>query len=177
MNQKVIIADDFYDVAHQYRLSFFEKNCLITEETLNKISHILNQNVSVIEASNEVCFGNVKGQITANIQADWIAIIYLTLPPDCVSKQGLKFYTHKKTRLDSFPNKYAMDMYGWKTIEDLEKSFNVFNLEDWEEYMNVFVKYNRLILFRGDYWHSYGNGFGGDLNTSMIYQKILLKNG
>ncbi len=177
MKQKVIIADDFYDIAYQYHESFSEHNCLITEETVNKISHILNQPVSVEAASNEVCTENTKNQITANIQADWIAVIYLTMPTNCVSKKGLSFYTHKKTRLECFPNDYAMELYGWKTIEDLEKSFDVCNTNDWEEYLNIFVKYNRLILFRGDYWHSYGYGFGDDLNNSMIYQKILLKNG
>ena len=176
MNQKIVVADDFYDIAYQYHKGFIDNECVITEETTDKISQILHSPVKVIEAFNEVTFENTQNQITANLQADWIAVIYLTLPPECVFKKGLSFYIHKKTNLDAFPNDYAMELYGWKTMEDLQKSFDVSNANDWEEYMNIFVKYNRLVLFNADLWHSYGSGFGEELNTSMIYQKILLKN-
>lgn len=176
MNQKIIIADDFYEIAYKHHKGFVDRECVITEETTDKISQILHSPVKVLEASNEVSFENTQNQVTANLQADWIAVIYLTLPPECVFKKGLSFCIHKKTNLDSFPNEYAMELYGWKTMEDLHKSFDVSNLNHWEEYMNIFVKYNRLILFKADLWHSYGSGFGEDLNTSMIYQKVLLKN-
>lgn len=176
MNQKIMIVDNFYDIAHKYRKSFFENNCLITEETTQKISHLLGRQVNVIGAFNEVLFENTPNLITANSEMDWIGVVYLTLPPDCVFKQGLSFYTHKKTKLDSLPNDYAMQINGWKTIEDLQESFDIKDLNDWEEYSNVFVKYNRMILFKADHWHSYGYGFGNDLNDALLYQKILIKN-
>lgn len=172
MNQKIIIVDDFYDIAHQYHKSFFENQCMITEETVNKLSHILQRNVNVINATNEVLDENSKNHITANTVYDWIAVIYLTLPGDCVSTQGMSFFIHKKTQLDSFPNDYAKSLYGLQTDEDIANTFDIFNFEDWKEYMNVFVKYNRLVLFCADYWHSYG----GQINNSIIYQKILLEN-
>jgi len=100
----------------------------------------------------------------------------LTLPPDCVSKNGLSFYSHKKTGLDSFPNEYARQINGWQNMDDIVKSFDVNDANEWEEYANVFVKYNRCVVFRADYWHSYGNGFGNQINNSMIYQKLLIKN-
>jgi len=46
----------------------------------------------------------------------------------------------------------------------------------WKEYLNIYVKYNRMILFRADLWHSYGVGFGNELNNSMKQQKVLIKN-
>jgi hypothetical protein len=177
MNQKIIIADDFYDVAFQYRQSFLENQCLITDETVNKITEMLQQKVNVVEAFNECVSENTKNPITANTACDWIAVIYLTMPAECVSKQGMSFYIHKKTELDAFPDDYAKSLFGLQTMEDLEKTFDVCNPEDWKEYMNIFVKYNRIVLFRADRWHSYGKGFGEDLNNSMIYQKVLLKNG
>ena len=42
----------------------------------------------------------------------------------------------------------------------------------WKEYGRIPLKYNRMILFRGNRWHSYEN----NLNTSMLYQKIIIKN-
>ena len=32
-----------------------------------------------------------------------------------------------------------------------------------------------MILFRADLWHSYGVGFGNELNNSMKQQKVLIK--
>ena len=176
MNQKFMIIDDFYDVAHQYHQSFFGKQCMITEETTQKLSYILSCPVEIMEAFNEVTFENTDNPITANTACDWIAVIYLTMPPDCVSKKGLSFYSHKKTGLDSFPNEYACQINGWQNMNDIVKSFDVNDKNDWEEYANVFVKYNRCVIFRADYWHSYGSGFGNEINNSMLYQKLLLKN-
>lgn len=176
MNQKIIIADDFYEIAHKHHKGFIDRECVIIEETTQKISHLLGRQVQILEAFNEVVFENTQNQITANTQADWIATIYLTLPPECVFKKGLSFYIHKKTNLDCFPNEYAMELYGWKTMEDLQKSFDVSNPNDWEEYMNIFVKYNRLVLFKADLWHSYGSGFGNQLDNTLLYQKLLIKN-
>lgn len=176
MNQKFIIVDDFYDVAHQYHQSFLSNQSLITEETTQKLSYILSRPVDIIEAFNEVTYENTDNQITANTACDWIVVIYLTMPPDCVSKKGLSFYKHKKTGLDGFPNEYACQINGWQNMDDIVKSFDVSNRNDWEEYANIFVKYNRCVIFCADYWHSYGTGFGNVINNSMIYQKLLLKN-
>lgn len=169
MNQKVIIADDFYDIAHQYHKSFFENQCLITEETVLKISELLQRKVKVELASNEVL--DKPNNITANTVYDWIAVIYLTMPAECVSTQGMSFYIHKKTELDAFPNEYVRSLFGFQTIEDINATFDTQNQDDWKEYMNVFVKYNRIVLFRADLWHSYGQ-----INNSIIYQKLLLQN-
>lgn len=169
MNQKVIIADDFYDIAHRYHKSFFEDQCLITEETVDKISELLQRKVKVELATNEVL--DKPNNITANTIYDWIAVIYLTMPAECVSTQGISFYIHKKTELDAFPNEYVRNLFGFQTIEDIKATFDSQNQNDWKEYMNVFVKYNRIILFRADLWHSYGQ-----INNSIIYQKLLLQN-
>lgn len=173
MNQKIIIADDFYDIAYKYHKSFSEGKCLITEETISKISTLLQQEIEVVEAFNEEICKDIT-TITANNASDWIGVIYLSLPGDCVSSQGIKFYKHKNTDLESFPNDYAKNLLGLQTIEDLQKTFDVSNPNDWKEYADVFIKYNRLVLFRSDLWHSYGSA---NLNNSIIYQKILLRNG
>jgi len=46
-----------------------------------------------------------------------------------------------------------------------------------KEYGNIPVKYNRMVLFRSNLLHSYGKGYGDNLNNSMMYQKILIKDG
>tara|TARA_R100000742_G_C4251008_1_gene69335 strand:- start:55 stop:609 length:555 start_codon:yes stop_codon:yes gene_type:complete len=184
MNKKFIIVDDFYDIAHMYHKSFFEEAKEINPQELPlKISSLLNisgqveQKVIIDAAFNENRFENSPNPIVANPTYDWIGVIYLTLPPDCISKTGLRFYTHTKTGLDAFPNEYARKINGWQNIEDIQSSFNGSNSSNWESYSSIYVKYNRLVLFRSDLWHSYGIGFGTELNNSMMYQKLLIKNG
>ena len=46
-----------------------------------------------------------------------------------------------------------------------------------KEYGNMPAKYNRMVLFRSNLLHSYGKGYGDNLNNSMLYQKILIKDG
>lgn len=46
-----------------------------------------------------------------------------------------------------------------------------------KEYGNIPAKYNRMVLFRSNLLHSYGKGYGDNLNNSMLYQKILIKDG
>jgi hypothetical protein len=177
MNQKFVIVDDFYDIAHIYHKSILENNVLITDETTQKLSYILGCPVKVVEAFNEVRGENSDNSITANTAFKWVAVIYLTMPPDAIGKKGLSFYSHKKTELDSFPNEYACQVNGWQSMEDIHASFNPIDKEDWDEYGSVFVKYNRCVIFRADHWHSYGNGFGNQINNSMMYQKLLITDG
>ena len=47
MNQKFVIVDDFYDIAHIYHKSILENNVLITDETTQKLSYILGRPVTV----------------------------------------------------------------------------------------------------------------------------------
>jgi len=176
MNQKFVIVDDFYDIAHIYHKSIIDSNVLITDETTQKLSYILSRPIQVMEAFNEVRNDNSDNSVTANTIANWVVVIYLTMPPDAIGKRGLSFYTHKRTGLDAFPNEYACQINGWQNMDDIMSSFNPNNRDEWEEYGNVFVKYNRCVIFHADHWHSYGHGFGNELNNSMIYQKLLLKN-
>ena len=40
----------------------------------------------------------------------------------------------------------------------------------WKEYGCIMTKYNRMVLFKGNRWHSYA------LNSNIRYQKIIIKN-
>ena len=177
MNQKIIVVDNFYDIAHMYHKNFSEPVKEINPQELpEKLSHVLDRPINIVEGFNIVEKENTPNVITANTGCDWIAVIYLTMPADCIMKKGISFYSHKVTRLESFPNESEMDIHGWQNMEDIMRTFDVNNKEQWEEYTNLFVRYNRLVLFRADLWHSYGTGFGTELNNSMMYQKILIQN-
>jgi hypothetical protein len=167
MNSQIIITDDFYDIPYQYHKSFEEKHCLITDETIGKISQILGNSIKIVSASNEI--GNTSG-VLAHLECDWIAVIYLTLPLEAFGEFGLKFYSHIETGLEAFPTQEEMNKYQINENE-LGRIFNS-DLSLWKEYANISIKYNRMVLFRGNKWHSYDN----ELNNSMCYQKIIIKN-
>jgi hypothetical protein len=183
MNQKFIIVDDFYDVAcmagKDIHLDFLKsefKNDAFKEIT-EKISSILNHPVKVEHVFNEVISKNSPNDITSNTHFDWIAIIYHNLPTETHHLgRGLSFYLHETTGLDCFPNELACKVNGFQNMEDILRCFDGSNQSYWKEYLNIYVKYNRMILFRADLWHSYGVGFGNELNNSMKQQKVLIKN-
>ena len=97
--------------------------------------------------------------ITAHLSSDWIAVVYLQLGYPSFGEFGMKFFSHNETGLESYVD---------------GKQFNVQDKGQWKEYGKIPARYNRLVLFRSNRWHSYGKGFGNDLNTSMLYQKMII---
>jgi hypothetical protein len=175
MNQEVIVVDDLYDIAHQYHRGFFENECVVGDETIGKISQILGNKIEILDASNEVLTEDKNSSVCAHLGCDWIAVIYLSLPLVSFGELGLKFYSHISTELETFPTEEEMKVYGISN-DKLSEVFNS-DLSLWKEYGSIPAKYNRMVLFRGNRWHSYGKGYGDTLNTSMLYQKIIIKNG
>ena len=45
MNQKIIVADDFYDMAHPYLKGIIEGEPIFTDEAPQKISHLLGRQI------------------------------------------------------------------------------------------------------------------------------------
>jgi len=103
MTEKIIVVDDLYDIPHQYHTGFFENNCIISEETVQKISEIIGNSVEIIDASNEVSKEGDDTSVCSHLIADWIAVIYLSLPMISFGESGMKFYSHLSTGLESFP--------------------------------------------------------------------------
>lgn len=172
MIDRIIIVDDFYDVPYQYHESFSENQSIITDETIGKISQIIGNPIKIILATNETA--NLPG-VVAHLSCDWIAVIYLTLPTKAFGEFGLKFYSHLATGFEAFPTKEEIKMFQISENE-LEKIFNS-DLSLWKEYANIPVKYNRMILFRGNLWHSYGDCDNENvLNKNIIYKKLVIKN-
>jgi len=166
MNSQIIVVDDFYDVAYKYHKGFDEGKCLITDETIGKITQILGNSVKVIQVSNEV--GTTSG-VMAHLECDWIAVIYMTLPLEAFGEMGISFYSHLSTGLETFPTKEEIIKYqiGEKQITKVFSS----DTKLWKEYGCIPAKYNRMVLFRGNRWHSY------TLNNIIRYQKVIIKNG
>ena len=159
MKSEIFVIDNFYDNPLNYHKSFLDNEVKITEETIGKISNILKSNIKIIESNNNIQKEEDESGITAHFGSDWIAVIYLQLGYPSFGEFGMKFFSHIETGLESYVD---------------GKQFNIQDKTQWKEYGKIPARYNRLVLFRSNRWHSYGKGFGDDLNTSMLYQKMII---
>jgi hypothetical protein len=166
MRQHIVIVDNLYDIPHQYHKGFSENQCVITDETVSKLTEVIGNPIEIISATNEV--GGESG-VVAHLGSDWIAGIYLSLPMQSFGETGLKFYSHLATGLEAFPTTEEIEKYQLSNLEETFRS----DMSLWKEYVNIIAKYNRMVLFRSSLWHSYKN----NLNNSMLFQKIIIKNG
>jgi len=180
MKQKIFVIDNFieFPIAYYDKITKPKSKLEIEEKypdskIFQNISSILKSRIQVLECKDHIQKENDRSPICCHQGSDYIGVLYLSLPLVNWGEVGIKFYSHKETGLDSFPTQEQMRKYN---ITDISKTFDC-NTKYWKEYGSIPIKHNRLILFRSNLWHSYGNGFGSDLNTSMLYKKIIIKNG
>ena len=120
MTEKIIVVDDLYDIPHQYHKGFFENQCLIGDELIQKVSEIVGNPIQVVEASNEILVEGQNTTVCSHLSADWIAVIYLTLPLTTFGESGIKFYSHLATGLETFPTREDLQRYGISEDQLLE---------------------------------------------------------
>jgi hypothetical protein len=135
MKHKIQIIDNFLDEPLTYKNSHSQDP---TQEISNKIAHSLQSNI-VLD--------------TAQTEADYIAVLYLDFPTECVNKKAVSFWLHKETLDEEYPNETKMKWLGIKSMEEGYK----FDDENYEKYMEYFVKYNRLILFDANLFYTDGD--------------------
>lgn len=149
MKHKIQIIDNFLDEPLEYKNS---KDLKETQEISNKIAHILQSNIQISSSEPQS-----QDQIFADYSCDYIGVLYLDFPTECVNKKAVSFWMHKETQDEELPNETKLNWLGIKSIEEIERTYDVSKRENWEAYMEYFVKYNRLILFDAKLFHSYGN--------------------
>lgn len=135
MKHKIQIIDNFLDEPLTYKNSHSQDP---TQEISNKIAHSLQSNI-VLD--------------TAQTEADYIAVLYLDFPTECVNKKAVSFWLHKETLDEEYPNETKMKWLGIKSMEEGYK----FDDENYKKYMEYFVKYNRLILFDANLFYTDGD--------------------
>jgi len=149
MKHRIQIIDNFLDEPLTYKNS---KDPNATQEISNKIAHILQSNIKISTTTPLQ-----KDQIFADYSCDYIGVLYLDFPTECVNKKAVSFWMHKETQDEELPNKTKLKWLGIQSVEEIERTYDVSKVENWEQYMNYFVKYNRLILFDAQMFHSYGD--------------------
>lgn len=106
-----------------------------------------------------------RSWVHADQTTKWAGVCYLT--PDAPLSGGTGLFRHKETGLDTAPRNpdgsYNMDILGeiYKDSQDMTK---------WEMTNFVGNVYNRLILYRGDMFHTSLDYFGRDLYDGRLFQ-------
>ena len=105
---------------------------------------------------------------------EWTGLVYLNTPPQC--EGGTSFYKHKTTGLEGPPPAEEMHRYGFASALDFERKIierQSLDLNCWTETMFVGMKFNRLVLFRGnDLFHCHTHGFGTNRENSRLTQNF-----
>lgn len=102
------------------------------------------------------------------------AVCYLNTPEQCIEEGGTSFWKHNKTGMEYCPRTPEMaKLWGyphekeawWTTVygEGLDRS-------KWTRYLLSPMKYNRMVVFRSDLWHSHSYNFGDCFENGRLVQ-------
>lgn len=105
---------------------------------------------------------------------DWTGLVYLNVPTQC--EGGTVFYKHKKTGLEGPPSEQYLCENGYNNYADFENKIiypDTLELNMWEETTYVGMRYNRLVLFKGNQlYHCHTHAFGYTRENSRLTQNF-----
>jgi hypothetical protein len=181
----LIILDGFYnnpDAVREFALTQRFENSLsgfgkrsepfITEDIKEIVERVIHNHAgNIVRWDDDLsgCFfsadQNDRNEINSNSDFNWFGVCFLT--PDAPLLSGIGTFKHKMTKSNKIP-----------TIESGEVDFSKLQLilkdakdmTKWES-MDLSVNlYNRLVLFKGDLFHTFVNPFGNCLQNGLLYQ-------
>jgi len=103
--------------------------------------------------------------IHADYTTKWAGIIYLT--PDAPHTSGTGLYRHKKTGLCQQPYMFDGNL---DTEKEKELHLDYQDYTKWDLFDVIGNKFNRLALYRGDFYHASLDYFGYDIYTGRLFQ-------
>lgn len=185
MLTNIIITDDFYINANEVREFALQQEfkirgnfpgqrtvSFLNDDTKKTIENIIKPHAGEITWWGDEYTGSFQYTTAADrtwIHTDytskWAGIVYLT--PDAPHTSGTGLFRHKKTGLYQQP--YNMD-----GSIDTEKEKEICNdyqdYTKWELFDVIGNRFNRLVLYRGDFYHASLDYFGHDINTGRLFQ-------
>ncbi|WP_341676865.1 DUF6445 family protein [Niveibacterium sp. SC-1] len=110
---------------------------------------------------------------------DYAAVLYLT-PPEHV-RGGTLFWRHKATGFDRRPSPEALAAQGFADFAAFQRkhlprdSVLPFNRlaarrNEWEATVQLPMRFNRLVIYQGNWYHSIGEVFGDSLENGRLVQ-------
>jgi len=93
---------------------------------------------------------------------NWAAVLYLT--PDAPLDSGTAIYRNKESKISMYVPGIASTDYNDNTEE-------ITDLDKWEPIVQVSNIFNRLVMYRGEYYHrSMLPGFGDSVYNGRLFQ-------
>jgi hypothetical protein len=178
MMKSVIIVDDFYQDVHDVRAFALSQpfdvkgnypgqrtKSFLTDGVKQTISNLIAPYSGKVTNWNEVDGLTGSFQLTYSadrtwIHADnfntWAAVCYLT--PNAPLSGGTGLFRHKET--------------GRRTPESRQDKFDYkfYDYTKWEMVDRIGNVYNRLIMYRGDFFHASLDYFGDDPTNGRLFQ-------
>ncbi len=194
MQKSVIIVDDFYDDAMDVRARALEleypesddayyagrnsREALLTDGIVQMVSHLIG---SDLVPSPHSSIGNFritlkddkpKQDVHVDPNRDWAGVLYLTAPEHC--QGGTTFFRHKELGIDKMPSDVEeIQKFGYSDHEHMRRSIvehDGMDRSKWEETMTIPMRFNRLVLFRSWFWHSFTENFGDTMANGRLIQ-------
>jgi len=106
-----------------------------------------------------------RSWVHADQTTTWAGVIYLT--PDAPLTGGTGLFRHKATGLEMAPRN-ADGTYNDAIMSEIYKDSQ--DMTKWEQTTFIGNKYNRLILYRGDFFHTSLDYFGRDMYDGRLFQ-------
>ena len=153
-----------------------------SEFVLNKIQQVLEPvHGKVVKWENpwngllQYCTHRDRAWIHTDVPGTWAGVLFLT--PNAPNGSGTGFFEHKKTGLRrrfpdvDFPNVNPLSFSDTEFHELNAMCFSDGNdFTKWNMFEEISNEFNKLILYRGDYWHSGLNYFGNTIYDSRLFQ-------
>jgi hypothetical protein len=106
--------------------------------------------------------------------------LYLSLPEHC--QGGTGFWRHRATGWERRPSKQELASSGYATFQDFERRWvrndtvrTFGEMRDsraaaWDCVLHVPMRFNRLVIYRGDYFHAIADLFGDSPENTRLVQ-------
>lgn len=106
-----------------------------------------------------------RSWIHADSTTSWAALVYLT--PDAPLTGGTGLFRHKRTGLEVAP-KLPNGEYDYKLLDSIYIDSQ--DMTKWDMTDRLANKYNRLVMYRGDLFHTSLDYFGTDIEDGRLFQ-------
>jgi len=185
MNVNAICVDDFYNDVDEVRKMALNMEFGVrgnypgqrTEPVFNQsvkdiINNIIRPYSGEITRWNTDYTGSFqyttqrdRSWVHADQTTTWAGVIYLT--PDAPLTGGTGLFRHKETGLEMAP-KLENGKYNDAIMSEIYKDSQ--DMTKWEMTNFIGNKYNRLIMYRGDIFHTSLDYFGRDKYDGRLFQ-------
>ncbi len=186
MQTSLIIVDDFYNNPEEVREHALQQDfgvsgnypgrrtkTMINDSIKETISNLLRPHAGEVTNWNDEN-GGYTGAYQYTLASDrswvhhdnttsWAGVCYLT--PNPPLSAGTALYRHIETQCVRNPTDEQLSEYVDSHGQDLTK---------WEVTDKISNVYNRLILYRGDYYHMSQDYFGSTLNNGRLFQTFFI---